>query len=206
MNKENNKQKHIYDYLLKVLSISKIGLLYSTDPYAIENYKKIRELSLDMLENIQDVDLEGNPFFKRDIYPTPNISVRTCIFNENDEVLLVKEKSDGGYSLPGGWCDLYDSPTEAAKRECKEEAGAEVEITNLIGILNRTPFKNKTSVPEYVIIFRGKLLKPLKGHDHEITNVAYFNVDNLPKLSKKVTDKEMIKMIKSAQKGDLIYD
>ncbi|HOF65415.1 MAG TPA: NUDIX hydrolase N-terminal domain-containing protein [Bacilli bacterium] len=200
------KKLQIYDFIIQIQAIAKIGLKYSKDPYAIENYKKIEQISLHLLEDIQEVNFDRNNYFLRDIYPTPNISVRTCVFNNSGQVLLVKEKSDGGYSLPGGWCDLYDSPSIAAIRECKEEAGAIVKIKRLVGVLNRTPFKNKISVPEYVIIFEAELLEPLKGHDHEISEVHFFDVNKLPNFSNKVSGPEMKKIIKSAQKGDVIYD
>lgn len=205
MKTDEEKFKY-YDFIIQVLDVCKIGLKYSKDPYALVNYQKLLGIGNEMLKDLQNVDFSSNPFFKRDIYPTPNISVRTAIFNDKNEVLLVREKSDGGYSLPGGWCDLYDSPSGAAIRECKEEAGADVKITKLIGILNRTPFKNKQNVPEYVVLFRGELIGPLKNHDHEISEVHFFDVDNLPQLSLKVTREEMVKMIKTAQKGDVIYD
>lgn len=129
----------LFDYLVKLQAITKIGLLYSTDPYAIRNYEEIQTLTLAMLENVEEVNLDRPNYFSRDIYPTPNVSIRTIIFNENKEFLMVRERQDDGFSFPGGWADLYDSPTEAAIREAKEEAGADIEINGFVGILNRTP-------------------------------------------------------------------
>lgn len=199
-------RNNLYDYLVKVQAITKIGLLYSTDPYAVANYLEIQKLTLAMLESLQDVNLARNNYFKRDIYPTPNISVRTIIFNENNEFLMVRENDDGGYSFPGGWADLYDGPSVAAKRETIEEAGAEVEITNLVALLHRTPFKSATSVPEYVICFKAKFICFLKEHDHEITDVNWFTRENLPPFSPKVTKAEMLRMLDAALSDEQIFD
>lgn len=200
------EQKHVYDYLLKVQSIAKIGLIFSTDPYAIANYHQINDLTKEMLEKFMEISLDRNNYFARDIYPTPNVSVRTICFNDKKEVLLVKETRDGAYSLPGGWCDLYDSPSEAAIQECRQEAGADVNIVRLVGILNRTPFKSTISVPEYMIVFVGTVIGPLKAHEHETTEVGYFPIDQLPELSRKVSREEYIRVITAALNGEVLFD
>ena len=198
--------KHLYDLLIKVQAIAKIGLLYTKDEYAKTNYENIQEMTLELLSDLQETDLNRNNYFKRDIYPTPNVSVRTIVFNENDEFLMVQESDDGGYSFPGGWADLYDAPSEAALREVLEEAGAKVEIEKLVALLNRTPFKNPSSVPEYVVVFKAKFIRFVHEHDHEISNVGWFKRDELPPLSGKVTAFEINKMLDAAFNNQLIYD
>ena len=38
-------------------------------------------------------------------------------------MLLMRERSDGRWSLPGGWADPLDTPSRAAEREVLEETG-----------------------------------------------------------------------------------
>ena len=199
--------KEFYDFLLKVQSISKIGLIYSKDPYAITNYKEINNLSTKFLEDFINVKFDRPNYFKRDIYPTPNVSVRTVILNkEKNKVLMVKEVNLQAYSLPGGWADLYDSPSTTAKNECMQEAGANIEIVRLVGITDRTPFKNPTSIPEYVIIFEARVIGELQEHEYETDDVGWFDVDNLPLISKKTSKEELNRFIKAAINGETIYD
>lgn len=199
--------KEFYDFLLKVQSISKIGLIYSKDPYAITNYTEINNLSTKYLEDFVNVKFDRPNFFKRDIYPTPNVSVRTVILNsEKNKVLMVKEVNLQAYSLPGGWADLYDSPSTTAKNECMQEAGANIEIVRLVGITDRTPFKNPTSIPEYVIIFEARLVGELQEHEYETDDVGWFDVNNLPLISKKTSKEELERFIKAAINGETIYD
>ncbi len=199
--------KYIYDFVLKVQSIAKIGLIYSTDPYAISNYKEINELTVKFLEDFMEVKFDRPNYFKRDIYPTPNVSVRTVILNsDRSKVIMVREAKTHNYSLPGGWADLYDSPSKTAVNECKQEAGAEIEIIRLVGITNRTPFKNPTSVPEYVVIFEAKLKGELHEHEYETDDVGWFDVRNLPELSPKVTREEVQRMIDAAVNNETIFD
>lgn len=199
--------KQIYDFLLKVQSISKIGLTYSKDPYALTNYQELNDLSTKFLEDFLEVKFDRPNYFQRDIYPTPNVSVRTVIFNsDKTKVLMVREAALQAYSLPGGWADLYDSPSQVSKNECLQEAGAEIEIVRLVGITNRTPFKAPTSIPEYVVIFEGKIKELHKEHEYETDDVNFFDIDNLPLISKKTSKEELLRFIKAAKEGKTIFD
>ncbi len=199
--------KQIYDYIIKIQSIAKIGLLYSKDPYAITNYQQINELSLKMLEDFMEVEFDRPNYFSRDIYPTPNVSVRTVIFNkERNKVLLVREAFIGGYSLPGGWADLYDSPAQTAINECNQEAGADIDIVRLVGIVSRLPFKQPTAISEYVIIFEGKIKGHLHEHEYETDDVQFFPIDHLPEISKKSNSEEIKHFILAAYHNETIFD
>ena len=199
--------KELYDYILKIQSIAKIGLVFSKDPYAITNYQQINDLTLEMLEKLMEIEFHRPNYFSRDIYPTPSVSVRAVILNKNrDKVLMVRESNSGTYSFPGGWADLYDSAGQTAINESSQEAGADIEIIRLVGILNRTPFKADTSVPEYVIIFEGVLKGELKEHEYETEDVGWFDYKNLPQMSRKVSSTELERMINAAVSGDTIFD
>lgn len=199
--------KQIYDFILKVQSISKIGLTYSKDPYALTNYQELNDLSTKFLEDFLEVKFDRPNYFQRDIYPTPNVSVRTVIFNsDKTKVLMVREAALQAYSLPGGWADLYDSPSQVSKNECLQEAGAEIEIVRLVGITNRTPFKAPTSIPEYVVIFEGMIKELHKEHEYETDDVNFFDIDNLPLISKKTSKEELLRFIKAAKEGKTIFD
>ena len=199
--------KSIYDYIIKIQSIAKIGLIYSKDPYAITNYHQINDLSLKMLEEYMEVSFDRPNYFARDIYPTPNVSVRTVIFNEDkSKVLMVREAKTGTYSLPGGWADLYDSPSETAKNECCQEAGADIEVIRLVGIISLTPQNSGVSLPEYVVVFLAKINGPLHEHEYETDEVSYFPIDDLPPLSNKQYNTQIKRIIKAAKEGETIFD
>lgn len=199
--------KQIYDFLIKVQSIAKIGLTYSKDPYAITNYNEINELSKSFLEEFMKVSIDRPNYFTKEVYPTPNISVRTIILNKDrTKVLLVREVTSGTYSFPGGWADLYDSPSIAAKNECMQEAGAEVKMVRLVGLTERTPFKNNTSVPEYLAIFEAKLIGELHEHEYETDDVGWFDINDLPPMSRKVTANEIKRILDAVINGLTIFD
>ena len=181
----------LYEFIIKVQAISKIGLLFSKDPYAIENYQELQTLSKSILEEYGSLKISTPNFFARDIYPTPNVSVRAIILNSANQILLVKESSLGKWSLPGGWCDLFESPSEAIKKEVLQEAGMKVEITSLIGVSDRAKFKTKPHWSEYALMFAAKIIEDTKSFGHETSEIGFFDLNNLPELSFKTTLNEI---------------
>lgn len=201
------KYQEFYDFIVKIHSISKIGLTYSKDPYAIENYQEINNISRQMLEKFMDVKFDRPNMFSKDVYPTPNVSCRTIIPNDNNEILLVREANSGTWSMPGGWCDLYKTPSEAAFAEVSQEAGVEPKMVRLLGILDRTPFKSNQNVPEYVLVFVGNVDgKKFHEHCHETTDVKFFPIDNLPEMSRKLSHDEIKRIIDAYKNNQTIFD
>ena len=199
--------KELYDYILKIQSIAKIGLVFSKDPYAITNYQQINDLTLEMSEKLMEMEFHRPNYFSRDFYPTPSVSVRAVILNEKrSKVLMVREANSGTYSFPGGWADLYDSAGQTAINESSQEAGADIELVRLVGVLNRTPFKTSVSTPEYLVIFEAKLKGELHEHEYETDDVAWFDLDNLPPLSRKVMREEIDRIINAIKENKTIFD
>ena len=199
--------KELYDYLLKIQSIAKIGLVFSKDPYAITNYQQINDLTLEMLEKLMEIQFDRPYYFSRDIYPTPSVSVRAVILNENrDKVLMVRESNSGTYSFPGGWADLYDSAGQTAINESSQEAGADIDLVRLVGVLNRTPFKTGVHVPEYLVVFEAKLKGQLHEHEYETDDVNWFDLNDLPPMSRKVAKQEIDRIIDAIKTGKTIFD
>ena len=199
--------KELYDYILKIQSIAKIGLVFSKDPYAITNYQQINDLTLEMLEKLMEIQFNRPNYFSRDIYPTPSVSVRAVILNENkDKILMVRESNSGTYSFPGGWADLYDSAGQTAINESSQEAGADIELVRLVGVLNRTPFKTGVHVPEYLIVFEAKLKGKLHEHEYETDDVNWFSIDELPQMSRKVAKQEIDRIIDAIKSNKTIFD
>lgn len=186
----------ILEFIMKVQQIAKIGLLYSKDPYAIENYENLEKLSREMLnESNENLKLEKN-IFKQDIYPTPSSSVRVLVFNENNELLMVKEKEDGGWAVPGGWCEIYCNLSENARKEVLEEAGLEVEVGRLLAIFRRELYKNYPAIAsEYVHYFVARIVGGSLRNNHETSEVAYFKLEDLPPLSLKNSERELSKVL-----------
>lgn len=176
----------IHQFIAKVNAISKIGLSFSKDAYAIENYEQLLNLSNEMLNQLLKQPLQTE-FFEHAIYPTPSVSVRVLLFNDQGQLLMVKEKLENRWSVPGGWCDVFESPIENAIKECRQEAGVDVSIERVLQISFRDLYKEPkySLISEYSIYFLGKIKGGDFQYNHEITDLAFFNPNQLPPLSGK---------------------
>lgn len=182
----------VEQYITKVLSVAKIGLKYSTDNYAIENYAELEKLSLEMLDSNFKEKIEEN-LFVRDIYPTPNVSVRVMIVNEDNEVLFVKEADEKKWTVPGGWCDLYLSARENSIKEVSEEVGIEIELDRLLSIFLRERYrKPNVALSDYVMYFKAVISKDTKLNiGFEVLDAKFYSMDEMPELATKATKEEL---------------
>src|SRR6478736_9296352 len=135
----------------RLQAIAQTGLTFAQDPYDIERYKAIREIAAEMLAAGADMDLTiiRNMLSADDGYATPKVDVRGVIFRDN-KILLVKEKSDGKWTLPGGWADVCESPAENVVREVFEETGFQTRATKVLALFDRTLHKHEPPFPFHV--------------------------------------------------------
>lgn len=88
------------------------GLAYCKDPYDRERYEEIQQLALEMMAKgvgLPDSMPLAALFKNEEGYATPKIDIRTAVF-DRERILLVKEREDGGWTLPGGWADCRGRP------------------------------------------------------------------------------------------------
>jgi len=109
-------------------AIAQNGLMFATDPFDTVRYQALRDLSIEVLARHTGLDREHAAvvFAAETGYATPKLDVRAAVFRDGadgrtPELLLLKERSDGGWTLPGGWVDVGESPSEAVAKEVREE-------------------------------------------------------------------------------------
>ncbi|MFC4990688.1 NUDIX hydrolase [Rubritalea tangerina] len=101
----------MHELIREMRALSQSALQYTKDPYDRERFERLIEISNALYAELSDVDLAGVEkfFFPETGYATPKVDLRACIFR-GEEVLLVRERSDGLWTLPGGWADQNESP------------------------------------------------------------------------------------------------
>ena len=147
-------------------AIAQAGLTYSNDIYDLERFEMIRNLSIEMLASHTKVEqtMIKDLFANETGYATPKVDVRAVIF-KGDKLLMVRERADKLWALPGGWGDIGLTPSEVAVKETKEEAGFDVQANQLVAVLDKN-----------VIL----------THPHLITCIKYlFNVKSLVEKQRK---------------------
>ena len=185
-------ENQVLEFIKKVQSIAQIGLSFSTDPYAIDNYEELRKISIRMLKEYTSLPDDECELYKDFIYPTPQPAVRTLVVRDN-KLLLVKEKDSGLWSLPGGWCDIDCTPKETAIKETYEESGYVIECTKLLAVFDRRHYIKKSLYDVYCLYFLGNVVAGEAKCNHETKDIGWFEVSNLPSLSRKNSIEEIQK-------------
>lgn len=194
-----------FEKIKRIQALAEIGLEYSEIPYDIERYKELHEISLQLLNQLTDVPVNKiTPVIhEKNGYKTPKVDVRAVIFNNKNQILLVKELVDEKWSMPGGWCDISYSPSEVAEKESFEEAGIKVKAKRLLAIMD----KQKQNMPptfEYVykIFLLCEKLNENISTGSETSEVKWFNEFELPELSAPRNNEKQIKMMFEFLRGE----
>ena len=177
-------------------ALSAAGLTYSKGTFDIERYERVREIASELISSVSDEPLEKiEHIFESDAdYQTPKLSTRAAIFNEKNEVLLVKD-FDEKWVLPGGWCDYDQTIMSNTVKEVTEEAGLVVKPYRLVGIFDnqKRPYPQSYFHAENAFV----LCRVISGEFHEndeTTDSGYFSLDHLPELNVRKTDERELRL------------
>jgi ADP-ribose pyrophosphatase YjhB (NUDIX family) len=166
-------------------ALAQTGLTFAENPYDIERYSTIRTIAAQMIAHQSGADpaLVGCLLASDAGYATPKVDVRGVVFQEG-KILLVQERSDGLWTLPGGWADVGDSPAGAVVREIREESGYETRATKLLAVLDRNRHNHPPHLNHIFKIFlRCEIIGGAPISSHEIQDVGFFAEDAIPELS-----------------------
>lgn len=173
------------DWAKRLQTMAQTGLAYARDPYDIERYRAITAIALEMMAAGSETDLVVvRELFAHPVrHATPMVDARVAAFRDG-QVLLVRERRDGRWSLPGGWADVGETPSEAAAREVREESGFEVRIRRLLALYDK---RMHAHPPEpyysYKLFFEAEIVGGAAAHSDETDGVGFFSADALPPLS-----------------------
>ena len=97
----------------RIQAIAQTGLTYATSPYDTERYTELSSIAAAMMAGPEPrrVVLAEALFAAQQEYATPKVDVRGVVFR-NGRLLLVRERSDGLWTLPGGWTEVGQSARE----------------------------------------------------------------------------------------------
>ncbi|HEY6451938.1 MAG TPA: NUDIX hydrolase N-terminal domain-containing protein [Steroidobacteraceae bacterium] len=167
-------------------AIAQTGLTFCHDQYDLQRYQRLREIAAAMFARGSGAEAARvEELFEQDLgYPTPKVDVRGAVFR-GERVLMVREISDGGWTLPGGWADVNQSARECVEREVREESGFEVRAFKLAGVYDYArqggPRMHPYSI--YKLFFLCELIGGAARPSMETSAVDFFDLDALPVLS-----------------------
>jgi ADP-ribose pyrophosphatase YjhB (NUDIX family) len=165
----------------EIQALAQTGRHYSTDEYNRQRYERLLEIAAEIASEAGCLDYDQvYRLFREPIgYATPRVDVRAAAF-QGDRLLLVRERMDGGWTMPGGWADVGDVPSEAAEREAFEEAGYRVKARKVIGVYDANRLGPLELFHAFKIVFLCDILEGQPTPSHETSEVAFFGKDEIP--------------------------
>lgn len=187
----SNPADEIRRISMELAALSESALAYCTDHFDIGRFHRIGELSQDLMRLVSAGELLS---YDADVasaagYTTPKLDVRGAVFDASGRVLLVQEIADDGrWTLPGGWCDILETPRGAIEREILEEAGLRARVTSLAAIVDRDQWPHWPPLDSHVykLLFVCEAVGEVDTgfSSDETSGIGWFATDALPELSR----------------------
>jgi ADP-ribose pyrophosphatase YjhB (NUDIX family) len=173
------------EWAREIQALSQTGLTYSDNDFDTQRYQRLMEIAAEIVQSHTGLTKEPllQSFLAQPGYATPKVDVRGAVVREG-KILLVQERSDGQWCMPGGWADVGDLPSEMVVREVWEESGFRVVPRKVIGLYDA----NRGGIPlefyhAYKIIFECEITGGEARPGDETRAVGFFSLDGLPPLS-----------------------
>jgi ADP-ribose pyrophosphatase YjhB (NUDIX family) len=176
-------------------SIAQAGLTYAHDPYDVQRYRRLREITADLTAALADgppepvrLEIVGEVG-----YLTPKLDVRAAVVDDAGRMLLVREAADGRWAMPGGWADVNEGLVAGAVREVREESGYLVEGVRLLGLYDKR-FWGAPPAPVHTLtaVVACRLVGGEPATSVETLAVGWYGRDQLPELSQGRTPPALI--------------
>ena len=175
----------LFEWVRKVQAIAQNGLAFTRDPFDRERYTQLADLVATLLASELQIPVgDARALWQGEHgYATPKVDVRGGVFVA-DTVLLVRERSDGRWTLPGGWVDVNDAPSAAVAREIFEESGYRARAVKLAALVDKNRHPHPPGIHHiYKLFFVCELTGGGPAASTETDAVEFFPVHTLPELS-----------------------
>ncbi|MEM7759792.1 MAG: NUDIX hydrolase [Cyanobacteria bacterium P01_A01_bin.40] len=196
----------------KLQAISQTGLHFSKDQYDRERYEEIGILAAEILAEHTNLSVAkllqlNNIEFG---YATPKVDVRGVVF-QDEKILLVREIADAGrWTLPGGFADVNETPSQAVVREVREESGFETQAIKLLAVYDREHQQHTPPLPYsiYKLFFHCRIIGGQPQINNEVSDISFFSKTEIPvELSEsRVKKSQLIRCFEHFQIPDLPTD
>jgi len=169
------------EWAREIQALAQTGTHYAENEYQRERNRRLTEIAAEITS--EHTGLEYAPLlgtFNRQIgYATPRVDVRAAIFRDG-RLLLVRERQDGGWTMPGGWADVGDTPSQSVEREVWEEAGLKVKASRMIGLYDCNRVGPLDVFHAYKVVFLCEIIDGQPRPSPETSEVAFFGPDEIP--------------------------
>lgn len=191
-------------------AIAQNGLTYTSNGFDTERYEAVRAIAAEMMASGSELASEAVlELFALEVgHATPKVDVRGGVFKD-DKILMVREIADGRWTLPGGWADANETPSEAAVREVFEESGYKTKAVKLAAVFDRSKHAHTPPFPYHVykLFFLCELLGGEPAVSIETDGADFFPQGQLPELSiSRVTGAQIARLFAHHRQPELPTD
>lgn len=192
----NVKQPKWMEWAQEIFSLSQAGLTYSQNEFDLQRYRRLQEITAEMIASQSELEKQSvlESFSMQAGYMTPKVDVRGAVVHEG-RILLVQERADDRWAMPGGWADLGNAPASVAEREVWEESGYRVKAEKVVAVLDANRIEPMEFYHAYKLIFLCRLVGGEPAISHETLAVDFFDPEDLPPLSLFRTDENMLREV-----------
>lgn len=186
---ENDSPRWL-EWAREIQALSQTGLTFSSSDYETQRYTRLAEIAAEIVQHHSRVSKESllNDFLMQPGYATPKVDVRGAVIRD-DQILLVQERVDGRWCMPGGWADVGETPSEMVVREVWEESGFRVKPCRVVGVYDANRSGRPLSLYHaYKLVFLCELVGGEARPSDETLAVGFFSFDDLPPLSSNRTN------------------
>jgi len=178
------------EWAREIQALSQIGLYFSRNEHEEANYRRLQEIAAEMIASHTDLApsrLE-RIFSAQPGYATAKIDVRGAIASEG-HILLVRERVDGLWCMPGGWADVGEIPSAMVQKEVREESGLEVRPFKIAGLFDANREGDRLELfHAYKIVFLCEILSGEPTPGTETLDAAFHPLEDPPPLSQNRTN------------------
>lgn len=169
----------------EIQAIGQTGGHFASNDFDRLRYGRLVEIASEILAHYTEIP-EGafnGDFNLQAGYATPKVDVRAAVF-QGGRILLVQERADGKWSLPGGYADVNEQPSAMVEREVREESGYIVRARKVVGVYESNHDRQPLSVYHaYKVVFLCDLLGGEARPSNETLAADFFGLDQLPPFS-----------------------
>ena len=181
MKQDKNLKVQWLNWAREIQAIAQTGNTYAENDWQRQRYQRLNEIAAEIVhfQTRFQLDLMVEDFQFQRGYATPKIDVRGAVFRDQ-KILLVKERADGGWTMPGGWVDVGDTPSGSVEREVLEESGFRVRAKKLVGIYDANRIKPYDFYHAFKIVFLCEILGGESKTSIETSEVGFFLQEKVP--------------------------
>lgn len=169
------------EWARQIQALSQTGYHYAENEYQRQRYQRLTEIAAEIISESAGLQVAPllDAFHAQIGYATPRVDVRSAVFQQG-KLLLVRERQDNGWTMPGGWADVGNVPSEAAERETWEEAGFHVKARRVVGVYDANRVGPLELFHAFKLVFLCDLIDGEPRPSSETSEVAFFGPDEIP--------------------------